>query len=568
MLGRIKESAEEDFHRARQRAELERILAALTGRSANLLPFEEVRRQVRGVQGNRRILKDVPLDSIVGSVGRYDDFTRDFLPLRDSDKERWAKVEQLAKEEVGLPPVELFQIGDVYFVSDGNHRVSVARQNGHSHIEAYVTPVHTRVKLSPDLETDDLILKSELADFLERTRLDLLRPGADVTVTSPGAYGDLLKHIEVHHYFMGLDQKRDIPFEEAVTHWYDTLYSPVIEVIRKGDILSEFPGRTHADLYLWILRHRAELEKELNWEIRTEAAAEDLAARHSREPDRVLSRVGRRLLERVVPPVLDAGPPVGDWRRKRLADRGGGSMFIDLLVLADETVPGLHALDLAVQLARKEGGIIHGLHLVSSPELIDSERVTALRVTFNRTCNAARVPGRLAVEVGNIAESVCDRAHWSDLIVLDRAPSRETSMHDILQHASRPVLLVPGPAKEFRRALLVYDGSPKSKEALYVATYLATRRQVTLVIFATTEGDQRTMQKTVAVARRHLRRNGAHAETFETHGPIAAAIRDGALQAQCDLIIIGGYSLHPLLAPKNSLDELLRISQTPVLVCR
>ncbi len=115
-------------------------------------------------------------------------------------------------------------------------------------------------------EPNDLILKSELADFLECTRLDFLRPGADITVTSPGAYADLIKHIEVHHYFMGLDQKRDVPFEEAVTHWYDTVFLPVVEIIRKGEILSEFPNRTHADLYLWILRHRAELEKQLHWE--------------------------------------------------------------------------------------------------------------------------------------------------------------------------------------------------------------------------------------------------------------------------------------------------------------
>ena len=92
---------------------------------------------------------------------------------------------------------------------------------------------------------------------------------------------------------MGLDQKRDVPFEEAVTHWYDTVFLPVVEIIRKGEILSEFPKRTHADLYLWILRHRAELEKQLSWEVRTEAAAADFAAKHSKEPDRVLTRFGR-----------------------------------------------------------------------------------------------------------------------------------------------------------------------------------------------------------------------------------------------------------------------------------
>jgi nucleotide-binding universal stress UspA family protein len=567
-MAQTTESAREDFDRARRRADLEKIVGSVTGKSADLLPFEEVRRKVRGVRGARRVLKDVPLDSIVGSVGRYEDFTRDFLPLRDSDKERWAKVELLTNEDTGLPPVDLFQIGDAYFVNDGNHRVSVARQKGHTHIEAYVTPVHTRVPLSPDIQPDELILKSELADFLECTRLDYLRPNADISVTSPGAYADLLNHIEVHHYFMGLDQKRDVPFEEAVTHWYDTVFLPVAEVIRKGDILSEFPKRTHADLYLWILRHRAELEQQLSWEVRTEAAAADFTARHSREPDRVLSRFGKKIFERVVLPALDAGPPVGDWRRERLAARGDGSMFIDLLVAVDETAAALDGLELALQIARLESAIIHGLHVVSSPDEVDCERVRALRVSFNRTCHAAGIPGRLAVDVGDMAECVCDRARWSDVVVLDRTPANEMSVRDIIQHCSRPTLLVPGPARELRRALLVYDGSPKAKEALYVATYLASRRNVSLVMFATREGEQKAMRKTVAVVRRHLRKHGVHAELLEATGPIAAAIRDGAMNAQCDLILIGGYSQHPLLALRNALDELLLVTRTPVMVCR
>jgi nucleotide-binding universal stress UspA family protein len=560
--------SKEDFQRARLRANLERIVGSVTGKPADLLSFEHVRKKVRGVRGNRRILKDVPLDSIVGSVGRYDDFTRDFLPLRDSDKERWARVEHLARQDAGLPPVELFQIGDAYFVNDGNHRVSVARQNGQTHIEAYVTPVQTRVPFSPDIEPDDLILKSELADFLECTRLDFLRPGADISVTCPGAYADLINHIEVHQYFMGLDQKRDVPFEEAVTHWYDTVFLPVVEIIRKGEILSEFPKRTHADLYLWILRHRAELEKQLNWEVRTEAAAADFAAQHSKEPDRVLTRFGRKFIEKVIPPVLDAGPPVGDWRRERLAARGDGSMFIDLLVAVDESAEALSGLDLALQIARLERAIIHGLHSVSTADQVDGERVRALRVAFNRTCHAAGIPGRLAVDVGNLAECVCDRARWSDLVVIDRTPANEASVHEIIQHCSRPALLVPGPARELRRALLVYDGSPKAKEALYVATYLAKRHQMSLVLFATREGDQKAMRKTVAVARRHLRKHGVDAKPLEASGPIAKAIRDAAAKAECDIILIGGYSQHPLLAPKNALDELLRLSETSVMICR
>src|SRR4030095_8602953 len=121
-MAQTKEAAIDDFTRARRRAEMEKIVASLTGKSADLLSFEEVRKKVRGIRGNRRILKDVPLDSIVGSVGRYDDFTRDFLPRRDSDAERWARVERLAKDEVGLPSVDLLQIGGAHFVTGRHHR--------------------------------------------------------------------------------------------------------------------------------------------------------------------------------------------------------------------------------------------------------------------------------------------------------------------------------------------------------------------------------------------------------------------------------------------------------------
>ncbi|HEY5811394.1 MAG TPA: universal stress protein, partial [Terrimicrobiaceae bacterium] len=354
-------------------------------------------------------------------------------------------------------------------------------------------------------------------------------------------------------------------FEEAVTHWHDTVYAPVVEVIRKEDILSDFSGRTYADLYLWILRHRAELEKQLNWEIRTEAAAADFAARRSGAPDRVLTRVGKKVLKRIVPEALDAGPLVGDWRRERLAHREGGEMFIDLLVAVERDLHGLH---LALWIAKSERAIVHGLYTVSAVEQIDSEPVNTLRVAFNRKCHDAGIPGRLAVEMGNLAEAVCERARWSDLVVLDRSPSGETNLHDIIQHVSRPVLLVPRPGQEIQRALLVYDGTPKAKEALYVATYLASRHKVRLSIFATKEGDHQMMKKTVAVAIRHLRKHGVDAVPFEASGPIVRAITLSAAKTESNLIIIGGYSQHPLLSPKSSLDELMRISEHPLLICR
>ena len=150
----------------------------------------------------------------------------------------------------GLPPIEVYNIGDAYFVKDGNHRVSVARQLGNETIQAYVTEVRTRVPMTADLTPDDLILKAEYADFLEQTHLDELRPDADLNVTIPGQYPKLLEHIAVHQYYRGLDLDREVSYLEAVAHWYDTVYLPIIELISERGIMRSFPDRTETDLYL------------------------------------------------------------------------------------------------------------------------------------------------------------------------------------------------------------------------------------------------------------------------------------------------------------------------------
>ena len=117
-----------DFRRARRRAALDRVFARLAGRSTDLMSYDDVRKKLKGRETSKRELKEIPLDSIVGSVGRYRDFTRGFLPRQDSDSGRWAGVKVAVTELGGLPPIEVYQIGVVYFVLDGNHRVSVASE--------------------------------------------------------------------------------------------------------------------------------------------------------------------------------------------------------------------------------------------------------------------------------------------------------------------------------------------------------------------------------------------------------------------------------------------------------
>jgi hypothetical protein len=137
-------------------------------------------------------------------VGRYADFTRSFLPKECVDAHRWARVEVAATGLVGLPPIEVHQIGEVYFVLDGNHRVSVASRLGATHMEAHVTELKSRVALSPDDQPDDLIIKAEYTELLERTGLHKIRPHADLRLTAPGGCRLLEEHIQVHHYFREL----------------------------------------------------------------------------------------------------------------------------------------------------------------------------------------------------------------------------------------------------------------------------------------------------------------------------------------------------------------------------
>lgn len=258
-----KQQASSRFQRARRKALLDDLLSIVRGRSPELLSFEAVQAAVRTWQQVERPKPEsIPLDKIVGSVGRYRDFTREFLPKQSVNEERWKTVDMIMHGSTGLPPIEVYQIGGVYFVRDGHHRVSVARANGLKEIEAYVTQLDTPVPITVDTRPEDLVLKAAYAEFLRQTKLDVLRPDTDLEVTEPGSYDELLQHIVVHRHYLGLEQQREIPWEEAVVSWYDRVYLPVAAAIWASDIMDQFPDRTAADLYLWVCRHREELAQE------------------------------------------------------------------------------------------------------------------------------------------------------------------------------------------------------------------------------------------------------------------------------------------------------------------
>lgn len=245
-----------DFASARLKALFRNILAFLTGQPNDLLAFEAVREKLHIGGPIYRGVRTVPIAQIVGSVDRYRDFDRAFLPRQDFMAERWQKVTRAWYQDISLPPILLYKVGEVYFVVDGHHRVSVAREKGQEAIEAEVRECAVRVPLTAEINPDDLEVLGARAEFLERANLDRVRPDAQVEVTILGGYERMLEHIAVHRYFMGLEFQRDVSDDEAVSHWYETVYLPIVNVIRESEILAAFQGRTEADFYLWVLDHR------------------------------------------------------------------------------------------------------------------------------------------------------------------------------------------------------------------------------------------------------------------------------------------------------------------------
>jgi hypothetical protein len=244
-----------DFAAARLRALFGRAVDALSGHRHRLLSFDEVREALHLAGPVYRGVEAVPVDRIVGSLNRYRDFDRRFLPTQSHTQARWHRVNRAWYRDLHLPPVVLYKVGEVYFVVDGNHRVSVARAQGQTHIDAEVRECASRVTLTPDLQPEDIERLGAAVEFLARTHIDRLLPGVRIEPTILGGYDRLLEHIAVHRYYMGLDQKRDISESEAVLHWYETLYTPVAQIVDESGILEEFPGRTSADMYLWIMDH-------------------------------------------------------------------------------------------------------------------------------------------------------------------------------------------------------------------------------------------------------------------------------------------------------------------------
>jgi hypothetical protein len=202
-------------------------------------------------------VREIAVDKIVGSAAspaKAGDFLPGFLPATRRMRDRWTRVYTAMVEGGELPPIDVYQVGDGYYVIDGHHRVSVARSLGRDMINARVIDVKTRAPLGLNVDPEELLKAAEYAQFLETTQLHRTRPEARIECSRLGRYDEIFKHILGHQYFLGLELHHATSLPEAAVSWYDQVYLPIAKAIRRHKVLEQMPGWTEADVYVEITR--------------------------------------------------------------------------------------------------------------------------------------------------------------------------------------------------------------------------------------------------------------------------------------------------------------------------
>jgi hypothetical protein len=268
---------------------LKNLKYLLVGRNNELLSFEKIKKGFGLYKRNNLGIKPVAVADIIGSMDRYNDFDRYFLPKKAHLQRRWAQIHNLLLRDVILPPVKLYKVGKIYFVLDGNHRVSVSKKMGVKYIDAEVIEFITDVEIAPDMDPKDIFILIERENFLNLTGLKVNRPDIKTRVTAPGQYDILLTQIDKFLVQLNENIKENeklLTFEEVSLTWYDSIYLPAIETIKNYGILEKFPNRTKTDLYIWINEHKRYLSLKYGREVVIKFAAKDIMLRYSKNPFR------------------------------------------------------------------------------------------------------------------------------------------------------------------------------------------------------------------------------------------------------------------------------------------
>ncbi|NLC13734.1 MAG: universal stress protein [Chloroflexi bacterium] len=552
----------EDFHRLRSKAALDRFWAGIRGESLDLLAYDEVSSKLRAVSQTNLGLQQVALKNIIGSVNRTSDFDRNFRPLSDGDSTRWADVKAAMTSPfaAGVPPVTLYKIGEAYFVMDGNHRISIAKEMGLDSVEAYVTEVKTKVSLSSSFTLEELAEKAALADFLEDTHLDRILPSVELSLNRIEYYPLLKEHIVVHQYYMGIDHKREVSFDEAAVDWYDHVYSPVVRIIEESGLRYEFPELTITDLYLWVLDKQQALLDKYGTSFKTENVIDFVAKQKGKQTKTVVTTADREM----------------DMHVSGMAEGSSDCLFRDILVGVSHSDINLLALQQAMMINRCKDGNIIGLHVKAETDFATEQTEAELETSFYQQLNEREMSGRFIKMTGNISKTLQEYGLLSDITVVKLSYPPGGAVFDrlgsgvitLLQSSRRPIMFVKEVVAPVNRILLMLDEDEKSREAFYIAVYYAARYGCGLFI-TMPEKDSKSSQDAFSFAKSYLDAIDLEFQSITLSSTslvenLVSLIEENSIST----VMMGGYRSTGLLGRlfSSNVDRVLELSPVPVLV--
>jgi hypothetical protein len=287
--------AQTDFGRARRRQVASRLARRLRGEPGDvhlILPFDEVI-EALGRRSERRIgLRTIPLDSIVGTVDRTREFDRSFRPTTRRVKRRWQRIAEAIRRGESMPPIDVYRIGDMHFVRDGHHRVSVARQLGLEVIEANVTEIETQVGADAGVRIRDLAMKSHQRLFFERVPLP---PEHRNRIVLPHGswYAGMAEGVEAWGFRFMQACGEFMTREEIARIWWEEEYEPVAEMLREADLIGDM---TEAEAYTRVVSLRYLLLQTHRWDEEIlERLREELRRKAPRDEDTLTHMLRRDL---------------------------------------------------------------------------------------------------------------------------------------------------------------------------------------------------------------------------------------------------------------------------------